>query len=85
MIELEAVGAAIAPADLAARIVAKAEAFQKLIGLAAGLRSKAKLAIRQATANQVPIDKVPSILEKVFTEVDAEVHAAIAQWRSGQS
>ena len=85
MIELEAQGDGTEPTVLAQIIVAKFERFQKLIGMAAGLKNKAKAAIVQATDEAVPIEHVGSVLEQVFAQVEAETQTAIEAWSSGSA
>jgi hypothetical protein len=84
MIAYEAQGDGTKPLALAQTIIAKAEAFQSLIGLAAGMKAKAKTAITQASSDQVPIEQVASALEQVFGQISAETNVAVAQWK-GQS
>lgn len=83
MIVLEAQGDGTDPADLAAIIVAKAEGYQQLIGMAAGLKNKAKAAVAQATDPAVPLDQVEAALGQVFTQITTETSAAIAAWKEG--
>lgn len=82
MIELEAQGDGTEPTVLAQIIVARSEGFQKLIGMAAGLKNKAKAAIAQATDETVPIEQVAVALEQVFQQIEIETQNAINVWRS---
>lgn len=81
MLAYEAQGIGIEPLALAEIIIGKAEDFQALIGLAAGVKAKAKAAITQATGDQVPVEQVGPTLEQVFGQISAEIDAAIAQWK----
>lgn len=82
MIDLEAAGTGGDPVALAARVVAKAEAFLILIGIAAGLRAKARAAIIPVTADNVPLEGIADALDQVFAQIDAEVQEAITQWEA---
>ena len=79
MLAAEAQGAGIAEAELAATIIAKADAFLALIGVAAGLRAKGRAAIMAATDEALPLDQVEAQIETVFAQLAQEVQAAIAQ------
>lgn len=82
MITLEAQGDGTDPAQLAATIVAKAEGYQTLIGMAAGLKTKAKAAIAQAVDPALPLDQIEVAIAQVFAQIASESTAAIAQWQS---
>lgn len=79
MLAAEAQGAGITEAELAATIIAKADAFLALIGVAAGLRAKGRAAIMAATDETVPLDQVEGQIEAVFAQLAQEVQAAITQ------
>jgi hypothetical protein len=79
MLTAEAQGVGITKAELAATIIAKADAFLALIGVAAGLRAKGRAAIMAATDDAVPLDQVEAEIEAVFAQLAEEVQAAIAQ------
>ena len=81
MIDYEAQGAGTEPLVLAQKIIAKAEDFQSLIGMAAGLRAKARTAIKEATNEETPIEEVAPALEHVFSNMAVETKAAIAKWK----
>lgn len=85
MIELEAQGDGTDPAVLAQLIVAKAERFQNLIGIAAGLKSKAKAAIKQATDETASIEQIGPALEGLLGQVRAEAEAAAEAWKAQTS
>lgn len=82
MIGFEAAGAGVEPAVLVQTIIAKSEAFQALIGKAAGLRAKAKAAIAQATDETVPLDQVEPALAAIFDQLAAEAETAVAEWQA---
>ena len=82
MIGFEAAGAGVDPLALAQTIIAKAERFQTLVGMAAGLRAKAKVAIALAAGEPVPADDVAGAIDAVFAQVPVEVDAAIAEWKA---
>ncbi|KPU83693.1 hypothetical protein JI58_07910 [Marinosulfonomonas sp. PRT-SC04] len=82
MIGYEAEGSGIEASTLTATIIAKAEAFQALTGMAAGLKAKAKTAIVQATNEAIPIDQVAAAINAVFAEITTATSAAIAQWKA---
>lgn len=81
MLRLEAEGGGTDPLALAQIIVAKAEAFQALIGMAAAVKAQAKSAIMQATDETVPVEQVGPALEALFVQLSTEADAAAAQWR----
>jgi hypothetical protein len=81
MIGFEAAGAGLDPLALTQTIIAKAESFQALVGMAAGLRAKAKAAIALAAGEPVPIDDVAGAIDAVFAQVSIEVEAAVAAWK----
>jgi hypothetical protein len=81
MIGFEAAGAGVDPIALAQTIIAKADSFQTLVGMAAGLRAKAKAAIVLAAGESVPIDDVAGAIDAVFAQVSIEVEAAVAAWK----
>jgi len=83
MIDFEAAGAGEDPVALATRIVTKAESFQALIGIAAGLRQKARAGITMATDPAVPLVEVNARVDQVFNKIDSEVKLAIAEWQGG--
>lgn len=83
MLSHEAAGAGVEPVTLAQVIIAKAEGFQALIGMAAGLKAKAKTAIYQATDDAVVAEQIGPALEAVFASIDAEVQTAVQQWQNG--
>lgn len=83
MIGFEAAGAGVKPEVLAQTIIVKAEAFQTLIGKAAGLRAKAKAAIAQATDETVPLDQVEPALAAIFEQLATEAESAVAEWQAG--
>ncbi|MFI0396040.1 hypothetical protein [Paracoccus jiaweipingae] len=80
MLAAEADGGGITEAELAAKIIAKADAFLALIGVAAGLRAKARAAIMAATDEAVPLDQVSGQITAAFTQLDADAKAAVAQF-----
>ncbi len=79
MITFEADGDGTDPMVLAQTILAKAEAYQTLIGMAAGLKVKAKAAIMGATNEAVLLDQVETQIEVVFTQLAQDMQAALAQ------
>lgn len=79
MLAAEAQGAGITEAELAATIIAKADAFLALVGVAAGLRAKGRAAILAATDEAVPLDQVEAGIEAIFTQLAQEVQAAVTQ------
>jgi hypothetical protein len=79
MLAAEAQGAGITEAELAATIIAKADAFLALVGVAAGLRAKGRAAIMAATDEAVPLDQVETQIDVVFAQLAQEVQAAITQ------
>ncbi|WP_224825762.1 hypothetical protein [Cognatishimia sp. MH4019] len=79
MLAAEAEGAGITKAALAANIIAKADAFLELIGIAAGLRARGRSAIVVATDEAVPLDQVEDQIAATFTQLAQEVQAAITQ------
>lgn len=81
MLQFEAEGGGTDLLVLAQIVVAKAEAFQALIGIAAGIKAKAKSAIMQATDETVPVEQVGPALEALFAQLPTEADAAVAQWR----
>jgi hypothetical protein len=83
MLAAEAQCAGITEAELAATIIAKADAFLTLIGLAAGLRAKGRAAIMAATDEAVPLDGITKRIDQVFSELNEDVQAAIASFQSG--
>ncbi|WP_420567832.1 hypothetical protein [Thalassovita sp.] len=82
MLALEAEGRGEEVATLAATIVAKADGFAMLIGLASKLRAKARASITQATDDTVPVADVSAALDAVFTALGAQVQTAIAEWQA---
>ena len=78
MIAAEAVGAGVTDAAMAAKVIAKADAFLSLIGVAAGLRAKTRAAITRATDDAIPLENVSAAVEQVFLEMKSEVQAAVA-------
>lgn len=83
LIELEAQGEGTEPAALAQVIVGKAESFQKLIGMAAGLKNKAKAAVKQAAAADAPVDQIVREMDRVFSQIQTEIQAAVQAWEAG--
>lgn len=82
MIAYEAQGDKTDLIDLAKSIIVKAEGFQALIGLAAGMKAKAKTAIYQITNEQIPIENVSPGLVQLFEQMSIETDAAVQQWKS---
>jgi hypothetical protein len=83
MLAAEAQGAGITEAELAANIIAKAEAFLTLVGVAAGLRAKGRAAITAATDEAVPLGQVTSQIAAVFDQLEQDVQAAIGALNDG--
>ncbi len=82
MLAAEAHGAGVVETDLAAAIIAKADAFLELAGIAAGLRAKARVAINLATSEEVPLAEVKTQIETVFAALTQEVEVAVAQFQN---
>ncbi len=81
MLRAEANGAGITEAALAAKIIAKADGFLSLIGVAAGLRAKARAAVVAVTDDSVPLEDVAASIGGVFVEMDSEVQAALSAFQ----
>lgn len=81
MLVLEAEGRAEDVGALAATIVAKADAFVTLIGMASKVRAIAYAAVIEATDDSVPVADVPEALDTVFAELAMRVQNAISDWR----
>lgn len=82
MLELEAEGRGEEVQALASAIVAKADSFARLIGLASKLRAEARAAVDQATDAAVPLSGVPAGIDAVFSSLSDQVAAAIADWQA---
>lgn len=76
MLATEAAGAGIPQAELAAQIIANAEAFLANIGVAAGLRAKGRAAILAATDETVPLAEVADRIRSAFAQLDLELTAS---------
>ncbi|MGB0661336.1 MAG: hypothetical protein ACPGNV_14320 [Mangrovicoccus sp.] len=83
MIALEADGAGLAPENLAQVIVQKAESYQKLIGMTAGLRAKARNAIKSLQGSASEKEQLNIALADLLAGVDSEVQATVAAWKAG--
>lgn len=83
MIELEAAAKGLSAEDLAQAIMAKAEAYQQLIGLAAALKAEAKTAVTAATSDDVPLDDVAAGLQAVFVTMKEKIDQAVEAWKEG--
>lgn len=81
MIENEALGDGRDARILAQTIVAKADAFSKLIGLAAGLKAKAKAAIVTASDDTVPIEQLSSSIDHVLAALSDEAAIMAQAWQ----
>jgi len=79
MLGAEAQGAGITEAELAAKIIVKADQFLELVGVAAGIRAKGRAAIIAATDEAVPLDQVEARIAAVFAQLAQEVQGAITQ------
>lgn len=75
MLTIEANYRGVTPTELAETIIAKADLFKKLTGLAAGVRAKARAAIKAATT--------PEQLEAAVAQAETDVQAALALFASG--
>lgn len=75
MLETEASYLGVQAADVAATIIGKADLFKKLMGLAAGVRGKARVAIRAATT--------PAELQAATDAAQADVQAALVTFNGG--
>lgn len=80
MLAAEAAGAGLSEADLAAKVIAKADSFLALIGIAAGLRAKACAAIMIAGAEDVPPEDVGARIAAALSQMNEEAGAASAQF-----
>lgn len=85
LIETEAQGRAQEPADLARVIVAKAEAYQRLVGLAGGLRGKARVAVSKAVVDASSAEELHSKLEGILATLKAEIVLAARDRRDQQA
>ena len=83
MLAAEAQGSGITEAELAATVIAKADAFLALVGVAAGLRAKGRAAIMAATDDAVPLAQVEAKIETVFTQLAQQVQSAVEQLNAG--
>lgn len=79
MLAAEAQGAGITVAALAATIIAKADTFLSVIGLAAGIRAKGRAAVLAATDGSIPDDQIGDRLDEIEASLNADVAAALAQ------
>ncbi len=79
MIGFEAAGAGVEPILLAQTVIARAEAFQSLIGKAAGLRARARAAIARATDEAVPLEQVEPALAAILEQLSAEADTAVTR------
>lgn len=66
MLGTEAVFTGLPLADLAAHIVAKAEAFKSLVGLASGMRAKGLQSIEACQT----VEQVAAVVQSIETEVE---------------
>ena len=79
MLALEAEGRGERVGALAATIVDKADGFVTLIGLASKLRAQARVAVKEATDDTVPIENVEAAIDAVFVDLSGQVAAAVDQ------
>ncbi len=78
MLEAEAVGAGVDVEQLIATIIAKADAFLLFVGRAAGIRAKARAAVRAATDEAVPLDEVSDQVAAAINQLSADAQAEFA-------
>lgn len=82
MIATEAEGTKITETALAEKIVAKADTFLTLIGIAAGIRARSRAAIMAATADDVPPDQVETRIAVALDTLKSEAEAAAAKFQA---
>jgi len=75
MLTIEATYIGTTPDVLATTVITKADQFKKLTGLAAGVRGKARAAIKAATT--------PQTLEDAAAQAQADVEGALAALQNG--
>lgn len=82
MIDLLAGGAGLSGSEMASVIVAKAEAFEVLVGMAGALRQGARAAVRAATSDDHSVEDAALNLEMVFDDLRGQVSSAVVEWKA---
>jgi len=83
MITLEAQGAGRDPEQQAQVIAAKADAYERLSGMAGGLKQQAQKAVMAVVGPDVPWPQMLTSLAAAFAQLQTDVTAAIAAWQKG--
>lgn len=82
MLALEGKGDDSTAEEIAAIVIAKADAFLTLIGTAAGLRRKARNAVKAAADGAAQYDDVDAAVSTVLTTFKMEADAAIEAFKT---